>query len=77
MINKYRWWELVLIYSGIAVFLVFILAPFLEAFVVSLRPIDAIFSIPYRFITEDMSPPPGRRKKRSKGKKKSVRKKSS
>jgi len=28
-------------------------------------------------ITEDMSPPPGRRKKRSKGKKKSVRKKSS
>lgn len=55
MINKYRWWELVLIYSGIAVFLTFILAPFLEAFVVSLRPIDAIFSIPYRFVTEDMS----------------------
>lgn len=55
MINKYRWWEYVLIYTGIAIFLTFILAPFIEAFVVSMRPLDSIFSIPYRFITEDMS----------------------
>ncbi len=55
MINKYRWWELVLIYCGMAVFLTFILAPFLEAFMVSLRPITSIFSIPYRFITDEMS----------------------
>ncbi|HHG91093.1 MAG TPA: carbohydrate ABC transporter permease [Devosia sp.] len=55
MINKYRWWELVLIYCGVAVFLTFILAPFLEAFMVSLRPITSIFSIPYRFITDEMS----------------------
>ncbi|WP_421724329.1 carbohydrate ABC transporter permease [Bauldia sp.] len=55
MINKYRWWEYVLIYAGIAVFLVFVLAPFVEAFVVSMRPIDGLFSIPYRFITENMS----------------------
>ena len=55
MINRYRWWEYVLIYAGIAVFLTFVLAPFLEAFLVSMRPIDALFSIPYRFITEGMS----------------------
>ncbi|MTI18079.1 carbohydrate ABC transporter permease [Rhodobacteraceae bacterium RKSG542] len=55
MIDKYRWWEVVAIYAGIAVFLTFILAPFVEAFVVSMRPLDALFSIPYRFITEEMS----------------------
>ena len=55
MINRYRWWELILIYAGMAVFLVFILAPFVEAAMVSLRPIDAIFRIPYRFVTEDMT----------------------
>ncbi len=55
MINKYRWWELVLIYCGVAVFLTFILAPFLEAFMVSLRPITSIFSIPYKFFTDEMS----------------------
>lgn len=55
MINRYRWWEYVLIYTGIAIFLTFILAPFVEAFVVSMRPLDAIFSIPYRFVTEEMS----------------------
>lgn len=55
MIHKYRWWELVLIYAGMALFLMFILAPFVEAFVVSLRPIEAVFRIPYEFISEDMS----------------------
>ncbi|PYE85679.1 carbohydrate ABC transporter permease [Pseudoroseicyclus aestuarii] len=55
MINKYRWWELVFIYAGMALFLVFVLAPFAEAFFVSMRPIDAVFRIPYRFFTEDMS----------------------
>ncbi|MXU66730.1 carbohydrate ABC transporter permease [Oceanomicrobium pacificus] len=55
MINKYRWWEYVLIYSGILLFLSFVLAPFVEAFVVSLRPLDALFSIPYRFVTDEMS----------------------
>ncbi len=55
MINKYRWWEVVGIYLGIAAFLIFILAPFLEAFLVSLRPLDRINSIPYRVVTENMS----------------------
>ncbi len=55
MINRYRWWEYVLIYAGTAVFLTFLLAPFVEAFVVSMRPIERLFSIPYRFVTEGMS----------------------
>jgi multiple sugar transport system permease protein len=55
MINRYKWWEYIAIYAGIAIFLSFILAPFVEAFVVSLRPLDGIFSIPYRFLSEGMS----------------------
>lgn len=55
MINRYRWWEYVLIYAGMALFLVFMLAPFVEAFMVSLRPLNEVFRIPYRFIAEGMS----------------------
>ncbi|MFN4010165.1 MAG: carbohydrate ABC transporter permease [Pannonibacter sp.] len=55
MIDRYRWYELVLIYAGILLTLVFLLAPFLEAFMVSLRPLEMIFRIPYRFFTDDMS----------------------
>ncbi len=55
MIDKYRWFEKVGIYFGMAVFLTFILAPFFEAFLVSLRPWREIISIPYEVFTEDMS----------------------
>lgn len=55
MINRYRWWEYVLIYAGMALFLFFLLAPFAEAFMVSLRPLTQVFRAPYRFITDDMS----------------------
>ncbi|MBD9527291.1 carbohydrate ABC transporter permease [Paracoccus sp. PAR01] len=55
MINRYRWWELVLIYAGMALFLTFMLAPFVEAFMVSLRPLAEVFRIPYRFFAEGMS----------------------
>lgn len=55
MINKYKWHEKVGIYFGIALFLIFILAPFAEAFLVSLRPRREVFSIPYQIITEGMS----------------------
>ncbi|WP_106751617.1 carbohydrate ABC transporter permease [Pannonibacter carbonis] len=55
MIDRYRWYELVLIYAGILLTLIFLLAPFLEAFMVSLRPLELIFRIPYRFFTDDMS----------------------
>lgn len=50
MINRYRWYEFVGIYAGIAVFLTFILAPFVEGFLVSLKPLSQLFSSPYRFI---------------------------
>ncbi|PDT83754.1 carbohydrate ABC transporter permease [Sinorhizobium sp. BJ1] len=49
MINRYRWYELVGIYTGIFVFLTFILSPFVEGFLVSLKPLGLLFSSPYRF----------------------------
>ncbi|MCT4610387.1 MAG: carbohydrate ABC transporter permease [Pelagimonas sp.] len=55
MIDKYKWYEKLALYAGMLVFLTFILAPFVEAFVVSLRPLDQVFRVPYRFITDDMS----------------------
>ncbi len=55
MIDKYKWYEKVGLYAALLVFLTFILAPFVEAFMVSLRPIDALFNVPYRFFTDDMS----------------------
>jgi multiple sugar transport system permease protein len=55
MINRYRWYELVGIYAGIAVFLTFLLAPFVEGFLVSLKPLSQLFSSPYRFLPENGS----------------------
>lgn len=55
MINRYRWYELVGIYAGIFVFLCFILAPFFEGFLVSLKPLGLLFSSPYRFWPENGS----------------------
>ncbi|WP_416797805.1 carbohydrate ABC transporter permease [Ciceribacter azotifigens] len=55
MINRYRWHEIVGIYAGIAVFLTFVLAPFVEGFLVSLKPLSQLFSSPYRFWPENGS----------------------
>ncbi|THK39121.1 carbohydrate ABC transporter permease [Ensifer sp. MPMI2T] len=55
LINRYRWYELVGIYAGIFVFLAFILAPFVEGFLVSLKPLSLLFSSPYRFWPENGS----------------------
>lgn len=43
MINRYRWYELVGIYAGILLFLTFVLAPFVEGFLVSLKPLSQLF----------------------------------
>ncbi|WP_152048741.1 carbohydrate ABC transporter permease [Aureimonas psammosilenae] len=48
-INRYRWYEVAAIYAGLAVFLAFLLAPFVEGFLVSLKPLSLLFSSPYRF----------------------------
>ncbi len=55
MINRYRWYELIGIYAGILAFLTFILAPFVEGFLVSLKPLSQLFSSPYRFIPQNGS----------------------
>lgn len=55
MINRYRWWEVVLMYAGIFIFLFFMLAPFIEGFLVSLKPLGLLFSTPYKFIPENGS----------------------
>ncbi|CDN93048.1 carbohydrate ABC transporter permease [Agrobacterium tumefaciens] len=55
MINRYRWYEMVGIYCGIAVFLTFVLAPFVEGFLVSLKPLSLLFSSPYKFWPENGS----------------------
>lgn len=55
LINRYRWYEYVAIYAGIAVFLTFVLAPFVEGFLVSLKPLSQLFSSPYRFFPENGS----------------------
>ncbi|MCD7109378.1 carbohydrate ABC transporter permease [Rhizobium sp. DKSPLA3] len=55
LINRYTWYEIVGIYAGILVFLTFLLAPFVEGFLVSLKPLSQLFSSPYRFIPENGS----------------------
>ncbi|SHJ24093.1 carbohydrate ABC transporter permease [Wenxinia saemankumensis] len=55
MIHKYTLWEKIGLYSAIAVFLIFVLAPFAEAFMVSLRPIESVFRVPYQFFSDDMT----------------------
>ena len=49
MIDRYRWWEVVAIYVGMFCFLFFLLSPFIEGFLVSLKPLAQLFSSPYSF----------------------------
>jgi multiple sugar transport system permease protein len=55
MIDRYRWWEIILIYCGIAMFLFFVLSHFVEGFLVSLKPLAQLISSPYRFWPENGS----------------------
>ncbi len=55
LINRYKWHEIVGIYLGILVFLCFVLAPFVEGFLVSLKPLSLLFSSPYNFWPENGS----------------------
>jgi multiple sugar transport system permease protein len=55
MIDKFRWYEKIGIYIGIFVFLFFITAPFIEGFLVSLKPLSLLFSSPYHFWPENGS----------------------
>ena len=53
--NKYTILEKFFIYSGILVFMTFILLPFVEMFYASLRPLDHLFRSPYQFYSDDLS----------------------
>jgi multiple sugar transport system permease protein len=55
LIHRYTWYEMIGIYAGILVFLTFVLAPFVEGFLVSLKPLSQLFSSPYRFIPQNGS----------------------
>jgi len=49
MIDRYTWYEMVAIYAGIFISLFFVLAPLIEGFLVSLKPLSLLFSSPYSF----------------------------
>ena len=53
--DKYNLFEKVLLYSGILLFMTFILLPFVEMLYASLRPLDHLFRSPYQFFSDDLS----------------------
>lgn len=55
MMNRYSLIEKILLYIAIAVFLTFILLPFFEMFMTSLRPMDHLRHAPYKFWSDEMS----------------------
>lgn len=55
MIDRYSLLEVIGLYVGIAIFLFFVLAPFIEGFLVSLKPLAQLFSTPYSFIPKNWS----------------------
>ena len=55
MMDRYTLLQKIGIYFGIGVFLVFILLPFFEMFMTSLKPLNHIFRSPYQFWSDDFS----------------------
>ena len=53
--NKYNIFEKIFLYISIAIFLTFILLPFVEMFYASLRPLNHLFRSPYQFYSDDLS----------------------
>jgi multiple sugar transport system permease protein len=53
--NKYNTFEKIFLYFSIALFLAFILLPFVEMFYASLRPLKHLFRSPYQFYSNDLS----------------------
>ena len=62
LIDRYAWYEIVGIYAGIALFLSFLLAPFVEGFLVSLKPLVAavLLALPLHPARTARSTPTGR-----------------
>lgn len=55
MMNRYSIWQTIGIYIGLFFFIGFMLLPFVEMFVTSLRPLEHLRTTPYRFWSEDFS----------------------
>ncbi len=55
MMDRYTKLQIVGIYAAILVFLTFILLPFFEMFMASLRPLEHLFRSPYQFWSDDFS----------------------
>ena len=55
MMDRYSPLQMVGIYLCLAVFLTFILLPFVEMFMASLRPLEHLFRSPYQFWSDDFS----------------------
>ncbi|OED37847.1 ABC transporter permease [Chromatiales bacterium (ex Bugula neritina AB1)] len=55
MMDRYTRLQMVGIYICLAVFLVFMLLPFFEMFMASLRPLEHLFRSPYQFWSDDFS----------------------
>lgn len=55
MMDRYPLWLTCVIYFWIFVFLVFMLLPFFEMFMTSLRPLEHLFRSPYQFWSDDFS----------------------
>ncbi|HGG05691.1 MAG TPA: carbohydrate ABC transporter permease [Aliiroseovarius sp.] len=55
MMDRYTLLEKILMYAAITVFLIFILLPFFEMFMTSLRPLDHLRQAPYQFWSDRMS----------------------
>ena len=53
--NKYNIFQKIFLYFSIAVFLTFLLLPFVEMFYASLRPLKHLFRSPYQFYSDDLS----------------------
>lgn len=53
--DRYTLWQKIGIYAGIGIFLAFILLPFFEMFMTSLKPLNHIFRSPYQFWSDDFS----------------------
>lgn len=53
--ERFTIFQKVLLYVAIAVFMTYILLPFFEMFMASLRPLEHLFRSPYQFWSDDMS----------------------
>ena len=55
MMDRYSIWQVIGIYAALVVFLIFLLLPFFEMFMASLRPLEHLFRSPYQFWSDDFS----------------------